>query len=472
MTILIDDFAIEEIDYAIRGNTLLGIKETGKTYGAMWFAERLMDDGIPIVAIDPSGVWRYLQVGKDGHPGYPVVVVGDNADLPLSVDTAGNIMRAAMEEGVSVVFDLFSPHLSKSDWRRIVTDVATVLLFDNLPFGVRHVFLEEAKDYVPQNVYDKLAYSAVEKLMRVGGNAKVGITLISQRAEGINKEVLELCEGMVLFKQTGRNSITNVAKWLAQMGFENQNEILNSIHLLGKGHCWYIDENHPPALLKIPEKKTIHPDRRASMAHAVPKISVDVSSFVARMNKSLHQQEVANDVRTNIENKRRPKKKDYSHPPTRPPERIIEPAHFRNTEDTLRSEIEALREQLEDAEQQVLNERTAKALLQERLDKVTELLNVRELSRILLSAADIIQAQSPVNGNGYWQPWLDRFGNSGSRRALELLIKRKRATPHQIRMLANIGSKRTTSNVISALVSAGLVRREGSEVVLREVENA
>ena len=71
---LSDKLSIDSIDYASQGNAILGIRNSGKSYTATFIAERLMDDGIPFIAFDPIGIWRYLKVGRKGA-GYPVVVV-------------------------------------------------------------------------------------------------------------------------------------------------------------------------------------------------------------------------------------------------------------------------------------------------------------------------------------------------------------------------------------------------------------
>lgn len=64
--------SIDSIDYASQGNAILGIRGSGESHTATWIAEQLMDDGIPFIAFDPIGVWRYLKVGRDG-PGYGMV---------------------------------------------------------------------------------------------------------------------------------------------------------------------------------------------------------------------------------------------------------------------------------------------------------------------------------------------------------------------------------------------------------------
>lgn len=62
-------------DYASQGNAILGIRDSGKSYSATYMAERLMDAGIPIIAFDPIGIWRFLRVEGEGS-GYPIVVAG------------------------------------------------------------------------------------------------------------------------------------------------------------------------------------------------------------------------------------------------------------------------------------------------------------------------------------------------------------------------------------------------------------
>src|SRR5690348_12791884 len=88
---------------ASQGNAILGIRDSGKTYTATLLAEQLFAAGIPFVAFDPIGVWRFLRVPGKGR-GIPVVVAGGtDGDLPLTVAGAPEIVRAAMANGVSLV---------------------------------------------------------------------------------------------------------------------------------------------------------------------------------------------------------------------------------------------------------------------------------------------------------------------------------------------------------------------------------
>lgn len=281
-------------EYAVQGNAVLGIRDSGKSYTATYIAERLMDAGIPIVAFDPAGIWRWLRVAGTGS-GYPVVVAGgDKPDLPLTPDGAPEIVRAAMREGVSLVLDLYSMKLSKADWHRIVERCVRVLLYENKDHGLRHIFLEEAAEFVPQlltrsETGQAKAYAEIEKLARMGGNALLGYTLISQRAEQVNKAVLELCDMLLLHRQKGRLSLGALTKWLSIADARGAAEVVSSLATLPQGDCWaWAAGSDTPVRTHIPAKRTYHPDRRALRgANPVSQPVANVSKFVEVMTASL-----------------------------------------------------------------------------------------------------------------------------------------------------------------------------------------
>lgn len=296
MTIFrLDTIAIDPVAYGSQGSAILGIKDSGKSYTATFLAERLFEHGIPFVAFDPIGVWRFLRVPRSGSDGkgYPVVVAGgEDGDLPLTIAGAPEIIRAAMRNNVSLVIDLFDINLSRADWRRIVTSCIRVLLHENRPFGLRHVFLEEAAEFIPQRPTDPVVYAEVEKLARMGGNSRLGYTLINQRSQEVAKAVLELCENVFLHRQRGKNALENLDKWLAVAEVKDQRRIIASLPDLPQGQCWaWIggDKPKPPALITVPMKNSLHPDRRVRHEdHAIKNASaVNVGAFVQQMLATL-----------------------------------------------------------------------------------------------------------------------------------------------------------------------------------------
>lgn len=99
-SIHIGSVAIALESYVIAGTALLGTKGAGKTYAAKGIAEQLLDADVPIIVFDPIGRWRFMKIaGEDAKnpKGYKVVVAGgEQADLPLTPQSATEIVRAAI----------------------------------------------------------------------------------------------------------------------------------------------------------------------------------------------------------------------------------------------------------------------------------------------------------------------------------------------------------------------------------------
>lgn len=282
--------SIDAATYGSQGNAVLGIRDSGKTYTATLLAEQLFAAGVPFTVFDPVGMWRFLRVPGSG-PGLPVVVAGGVAgDLALTPDTAPAIVEAAMQNGVSLILDLFSMDLTKADWRRIVRDSVKLLLHKNAAHGLRHVFIEEAHEFVPQLVTDGLVYAEMEKLATMGGNARLGYTLVSQRSEQLNKAVLELCENLFLHRQRGRNSLVSLGKWLNVGNVADHQAIIRTLSTLPTGECWaWLGGSDTPVRIKVPAKDSFHPDRRVLRggSEGPARGLVDVGAFVAMMRESL-----------------------------------------------------------------------------------------------------------------------------------------------------------------------------------------
>jgi uncharacterized protein len=282
------EIEIDPVELGINGNAILGIKESGKSYLGTELGELMFDAGIPFVAFDPIGIWHNMKVPGLGK-GYPIVVAGGAApDIPLTVASAPAIVEAAMHQRVSLVLDLFDPELSKSDWHKIVRSCADLLLHRNAQHGLRHVFIEEAAEFVPQRPMDGLTYAAVEKLIRMGGNARLGCTLITPRSQEVNKAVLELCENIFLFRQRGKNALENLKKWLDVAGAV-ATDVMRTLPNLPTGECWaWLGGSDVPVHLHVPAKNSFHPDRRALQGTVAPPGNpVSSSKFVSALIKEL-----------------------------------------------------------------------------------------------------------------------------------------------------------------------------------------
>lgn len=286
--ILIGEVSIPLDSYAISGTALLGTKGAGKTWAAKGIAEQLLDHGVPIVVFDPIGRWHYMKVAgraKDGR-GFKVVVAGGRAaDLPLTPQSAPELVRAAIRENIPLVIDMFDKNLSKGDWRRIVQSCFRTLLFENE--GVRHIFLEETAEFAPQKVLDGATYAEVEKLVRMGGNASLGVTLINQRAQEVNKAVLDLCDNLVLMRQRGSHAIDALEKWIDKLDPNSAKAITRAMPTMQAGEAWVFTGSAEAAShVHTGPIHSFHPDRQHPEVSGRAS-SADTSEFVQKMTAML-----------------------------------------------------------------------------------------------------------------------------------------------------------------------------------------
>lgn len=279
-------------DYAVGASAILGIRDSGKTVTAKGIAEQLLDHGIPIVVFDAVGKWQWLKVAgsRHGGKGYKVVVAGGrNPDLPLNPHSVPEIVRSALKERIPLIIDLYSKDLSKSDWRKIVKSAIHIIHYEN-ESGPVHVFLEEAAEFVPQKVYDGDTYAEVEKLVRMGGNAQVGITLINQRSQEINKAVLDNCStALVLGCQVGSNAIAAVGRWIERLEPDVAKEVTQSLPKLKSGDAWVWTRKSldHPSLETMPMCRSLHPDRRTPSTLIESSKPADTSDFITKMASAI-----------------------------------------------------------------------------------------------------------------------------------------------------------------------------------------
>lgn len=287
------NLTFDTIEYASRANAVVGIRDSGKTYSATNMAEQLMDSkerpgGIPITVFDPTGVWRFLRVPARGK-GYPVVVVGGvDGDLPLNPTTIGKVIEGALIGGVSMVIDL-SGDITKATMRKVVTECVTVMMAKNAKHGLRHVFLEEAAEFVPQNIGDPQVYAAVERMVRVGGNMGLGVTMVNPRTANLNKSVLELCDNLFLHRQKGKNSLKALRDWFDAAGLDEPADLSKSVSRLKSGECYaWLRDHEKPELLHVQQKNSFHPNRRDLQASSGSSTKrVDAGAFIKTLRESL-----------------------------------------------------------------------------------------------------------------------------------------------------------------------------------------
>lgn len=275
--------------YVTAGNALLGTKGAGKTTAAKGIVEQLLEHGIPPIIFDAIGMWRWLKVAAAGShgKGFKVVVAGGmEPDLPLTPASAPEIVRAAIRENIPLILDFYDRKLSKADWRRIVQTCFRTLLYENE--GVRHIVLEETPEYAPQKVLDGETYAEVEKLVRMGGNASLGITLIGQRSQEVNKAVLDLCDNLILMKQRGAHAIDALEKWIDKLAPDQAAQVAAEMPKMAPGDVWVFSGDAEHAVrTHVGQIRTFHPDRKKPQLRPAKSATADTGEFVQRLSGEL-----------------------------------------------------------------------------------------------------------------------------------------------------------------------------------------
>ncbi len=281
------------INAATKTFAILAKRGAGKTYTAGVLAEEFSKQNIPFVVFDPIDVWWGLRLDKTGkNKGLPVVVFGlEHADIPLTREMGRDIARAVVKENISCVISTFG--MPKVAMRHLIAEFAEELLnINNTP---RHIFIEEAHEFVPQRVQGAGAkcFSAVESLVVMGRNRGIGVSLINQRAATINKDVLTQLDTLIALRNVGPQDRKALRDWVefhtAEGDFE---KFMDSLPSLPTGEAWIWSPEFMGIFerIKIRSRNTFHPDReKLGVNFEMPKLdSIDIESFISKFKNELN----------------------------------------------------------------------------------------------------------------------------------------------------------------------------------------
>lgn len=220
----------------------IGKRGSGKTYLASMMAEQMIDTGGQIIVIDPIGNWWGLRVNADGESkGKDIFVIGgSHGDIAVVPGAGKEIARLLVEKTISVVLDI--SEFRKSERKIFVTDFAEE--FYHLKKSSHtpvHIFLEEAQKFVPQKLYEKdeaRMLGAWEDIVRLGRNYGIGCSLISQRPQSVNKEVLSQTECLCVLQVSGKHERKALEEWVQEAGEDRK--IIDYLPGLkkGEGYVW------------------------------------------------------------------------------------------------------------------------------------------------------------------------------------------------------------------------------------------
>ncbi len=170
---------------------VIGQSGAGKSWTIALIAEQALDQGLPVVIIDPHGeYWPLAEV-------YPQVLIvgGENGDLPLA-EEAVQVYTQAYRRGSSLVFNLKDFFIDEEAYGRMVEKVLRSLWKAQVEEPRPSLLvLEEAQLEVPQEKSpDVMRRVGLIKGIATGGR-KFGVNLVlgTQRPAELHKTPLSQC---------------------------------------------------------------------------------------------------------------------------------------------------------------------------------------------------------------------------------------------------------------------------------------
>lgn len=275
---------------ATKSFAVLAKRGAGKTYASAVIAEEFAKAGVPFVVFDPIDVWWGLRLAADGKgKGLPIVVFGlEHADIKIDRTMGKRIAEAVVSKNISCVISTFG--MSKVDQRHLIAEFSETLLnINNTP---RHIFIEEAHEFVPQRVMGGVAvcFSRVEALVTMGRNKGIGVTLINQRAATLNKDVLTQVDTLIALRSVGPQDRKAVKEWVEAHSVDgDMDEFIDSLPSLPTGTAWIWSPEFMGVFekIKIRKRETFHPDRE-KLGHnfEMPKLNqTDIQGFIDTFTK-------------------------------------------------------------------------------------------------------------------------------------------------------------------------------------------
>lgn len=271
-------------------------KGAGKTYAAGKLVELLLSHVVQVVILDTVGNWYGLRIDADGKgKGFDIPIFGGlRGDLPLQASAGELLADVVVDTGRSVILDLSQFNLA--DRKRFATSFGEHLWkkkkAERVPSPMMLV-IEESQLIVPQfSKGSEHMLGIYEEIIRLGRNYGIGVTMISQRPQSVNKEVLNQTECLFVLQVNGTQERKALRDWVVYQGIDIN--LLNELPSLpiGTAYVW------SPQWLGVLKKVKIAP-KSTFDSSATPKIGnktqrrnpipLDLGEIEARMSAMVEQ---------------------------------------------------------------------------------------------------------------------------------------------------------------------------------------
>lgn len=238
------DFALP-LDVVTEATAIVATRGAGKSSTAAVVVEEAFAANIPTVVFDWTGVFWGLRSSADGtKPGLPVYVFGGpHGDLPLEPHAGQMMADLVVDSGHSFVLDLSD--FTKTQARRFAADFLE-RLYDRKARSRTTLLLviDEAHELAPQSPRGGFKgdaarlIGAMEQVVALGRSRGIGVVLITQRTQALNKAVLDLIETLLVMRMLSPRAVAAVKDWIAVKNEDDERGVLASLPELPTGTAW------------------------------------------------------------------------------------------------------------------------------------------------------------------------------------------------------------------------------------------
>jgi hypothetical protein len=452
----------------------LGARGGGKSNGAAVVVEGLLDAGVPVVVVDYVGIWFSLRLQPDGRTAsrFKIPVLGGpHGDVALAPGAGAVVAEALAERHSSAVLDLSS--FSKQERMRFVTDFAEAFFRAKKRHpGPVQLVLEESQRYCPQRVQPDQArmLGAVEEIAEVGRNYGIGLHLISQRPQKVNKDVLNLADTVVGYRTLGVLERKAVGEWVQEKGAGGRAEVQDELPTLQMGQAIVWSPSRKIFGRYAVHKKTTY-DAGATPVHAradVATAPLDLGELERAMGRVAQEVEEGSPARLRAEVARL--RAELARRPAEAPAREVRVpevpravlAETREISSMVDEHVTALKERLVEAEE-----------LSASLSDLEELMRTSLPAQAKSGGAPSSGESSAARGSREVAPrGPEKYASAEllskcERALLQVMAQRRVATYSQLAVLSGYSRKSSGfSNSVSKLRVAGMVEggRDGLKI--------
>jgi hypothetical protein len=216
-----NELSLSASDSSTMTAAILAKKGSGKTYLGMVLAEEFMMSpglGVPVVIVDPTGVWYGLRSMADGSPSSFAVLTlgGEHGDLAITCRHGEQVANLVDElRPKPVIIDV--SRMAPPEQHEFMADFGQKLFMLSVRSPL-HLIIDEADEFAPQSLqtsrHQRRSLEVIDRIVRRGRTKGLGVTLISQRPAVVNKNVLSQIDSLFLLNMVAPGDLNAVDDWL------------------------------------------------------------------------------------------------------------------------------------------------------------------------------------------------------------------------------------------------------------------